>query len=49
MTRFDGLVAAVTGAGSGIGLATTEVLLRDGRASPPSTCSRRRRCRACCR
>jgi 2-keto-3-deoxy-L-fuconate dehydrogenase len=30
MTRFDGLVAAVTGAGSGIGLATTEVLLRDG-------------------
>jgi NAD(P)-dependent dehydrogenase (short-subunit alcohol dehydrogenase family) len=28
--RFDGLVAAVTGAGSGIGLATTEVLMRDG-------------------
>ena len=28
--RFDGLVAAVTGAGSGIGLATTEVLCRDG-------------------
>jgi len=28
--RFDGLVAAVTGAGSGIGLATTHVLLRDG-------------------